>query len=375
MTSMMIVFLIAFLGYVLGNIRVAGVQLGASGVLLVALVFGQYGLQVPAAIRDLGLVCFVTAVGFVAGPVFFRNFKSEALSYIALGILIISAGAGVTILVMKLFHLPSYLAAGIFAGALTTTPGLAAAMEASKSNALVSVGYGIAYPFAVVCKVMFVQLVPKFLKADMNEEVEKLNRKGKIDDDQKNKDARKLKVVDPLGLTPFALAIIFGLLIASINLKLPGGAQFSLGTAGGPLLAGLVIGHFGRIGSYSLKIPAPTVGIMREFGMVLFLMGAGTNAGKGFVDVLMQYGWGLFLMGIAITLIPIVIGFIVAYKLFKMEMLNALGSICGGMTSTPALGALIKVAGTENVAVPYAATYPVALIMVVLAAQLIARML
>ena len=41
------------------------------------------------------------------------------------------------------------------------------------------------------------------------------------------------------------------------------------------------------------------------------------------------------------------------------------------MTSTPALGTLIHVAGTEDVASAYAATYPIALVAVVLVSQFI----
>ena len=64
-------------------------------------------------------------------------------------------------------------------------------------------------------------------------------------------------------------------------------------------------------------------------------------------------------------------GYLAASKIFKMGIFNLLGAICGGMTSTPALGTLIEVAGTDDVASAYAATYPVALAAVVLAAQFI----
>lgn len=102
---------------------------------------------------------------------------------------------------------------------------------------------------------------------------------------------------------------------------------------------------------------------------MLFLIGAGTNAGKGFIEVLGQYGIGLFLFGALLTITPLFFGYIIANKLLKLSMFNTLGSICGGMTSTPALGALISVAKTESVAVSYAATYPIALICVILASQ------
>ena len=69
------------------------------------------------------------------------------------------------------------------------------------------------------------------------------------------------------------------------------------------------------------------------------------------------------------TIAPMIIGFLMAKYLLKLPLFNNLGSITGGMTSTPALGTLIHVAGTEDVASAYAATYPIALISVVLVSQ------
>ena len=68
-----------------------------------------------------------------------------------------------------------------------------------------------------------------------------------------------------------------------------------------------------------------------------------------------------------------VIGYILATKLFSMDILNSLGAICGGMTSTPALAALIQTSGTTDVASTYATTYPIALINMVLVMQILAK--
>ena len=111
---------------------------------------------------------------------------------------------------------------------------------------------------------------------------------------------------------------------------------------------------------------------------MLFLLGAGVEGGVELVDQIKQSSDGAmiilygFVSGALMTIIPMIIGYVVARKLLKMSMLNALGSITGGMTSTPALGTLINVAGTDDVAAAYASTYPVALVLVVLASQLIA---
>ena len=111
-----------------------------------------------------------------------------------------------------------------------------------------------------------------------------------------------------------------------------------------------------------------TLNIFREFGLVLFLIGAGVSGGANFVKYFQPV---FFLYGVVITLVPMIVGFIAATKLMKLSLLNALGSITGGMTSTPALGTLIDISGTENVANAYAATYPIALISVVITSQLI----
>ena len=366
-SDIMVIFCIAALGYLLGSITIKGLSLGTSGILLVALVFGHFGLLVPKIVKDVGLISFVTAVGFIAGPGFFRNFKKQAISYVLLGIAIILVGALTCVGVISLAGIPVDLSVGMMAGALTSTPGLAAAIEATGSNAA-SVGYGIAYPFGVLGVVLFVQLIPKILKIDIEKEREKLSAPSV----EQNADApasKTYKSLDEFGLFAFAIAAILGVLIGKVEIPLPGGAVFSLGTSGGPLLTGLVMGHFAHIGPVAIDVPKKTLNVVREVGLALFLMGAGTDAGQGFIETLGEHGVALFLWGAVMTLLPMIIGYFLAVKVFKIDVLSSLGSICGGMTSTPALGTLMQVTKTEAVAVAYAATYPLALIMVVLCCQ------
>ncbi len=101
---------------------------------------------------------------------------------------------------------------------------------------------------------------------------------------------------------------------------------------------------------------------------MLFLIGAGVSGGAKFVEYFEPV---YFFYGAIMTILPMIIGFMVAKNILKLPLLNNLGSITGGMTSTPALGTLINLAGTEDIASAYAATYPIALIAVVLASQLI----
>ncbi len=382
------VFAIAAVGYVLGRITIKGVNLGTGGVFIIALVFGAlfyntlsgqlsvgdatYAKEALKIIDTLGLILFVTAVGFIAGPKFFGNLKKYFSSYIVLGVMIILSGAAACIgciLVGRNFtdldpkEFTSIIV-GLFAGALTSTPAFTAGKDAASGFSesfvdAVSTGYGISYLFGVVGVVLFIQLVPKMLKADMEKE-RKLISAG---DDDAKKTKENLINMDGFGIMPFALAAILGVLIGSFKVQ-----GFSLTTTGGCLLTALVFGHFGRIGKISIMPSVGTLKVFRELGLMLFLIGAGISGGSTFVKYFEPV---YFLYGIIITIVPMVLGFLFAKYVLKLNLLSNLGSITGGMTSTPALGTLINVSGTEDVASAYAATYPIALIAVVVSAQLI----
>ena len=373
MNSLLAVFLIAALGYFIGGIRIKGIELGTAGVLLVALVFGHFGVEIPSIIRNFGLALFVCSVGFIAGPKFFRDFKSNAASYILLGFLIILSGGICAVLVSLIGGIRPELSVGLLTGALTSTPGLAAAQEAAGELAdLATTGYAIAYPFGVIGVVLFVQLVPRILKVDMAEERAHFEaaHTAKI----KRYDGWLFKF-DQGGFFAFMIAVVLGILLGNVHVPLPGGASFSLGTTGGPLIMGLLFGHFAHVGHLDLTVPVEELKTFRELGLMLLLIGAGVSGGAGFVDTLRKEGVILFVYGAIMTLVPMFVGFFVAKKVLKLRLLNNLGSITGGMTSTPALGTLISVAKTDDVASAYAATYPIALVAVVLCAQFIVILL
>ncbi len=397
-----LIFIIVALGYLLGSITIKGVNLGTAGVFLVAILFGflctlDFG-NIPVlgafhvthessvvstmggSIQNLGLIMFVGSVGLIAGPNFFKNLKKNFKTYILLGaILILSSTAVAVVFTIATGYSPEFWA-GILSGALTTTPGFSAAQEAAKQQASefynqISLGHAIAYPFGVVGVVLFVQLLPKFLKANMDKERELL----KIGGEEEGKNYSGLFEVEPFGLVPVALTVVLGLVLGAIKIPLFAGSSFSLGTTGGVLIMGLILGHFGKIGKMSLQVPETTLKLLREFGLMLFLLGAGFEGGVNLVSEVSKQGGGLviwgFVGGALMTIAPMVVGFFIAKYLMKLPLLNSLGSITGGMTSTPALGTLINTAKTEDVASAYASTYPIALVLVVLACQLMITLL
>ena len=400
-TLLFVVFAVLMLGYALGRITVKGVSLGDAGVFIIALLVGALFFRVNelgmltfdfsaklydfssglSLIESLGLVLFVTSVGFIAGPKFFGNFKRNFKSYVLIGLVIILAGGLAAAGCIGLGKVLGYGASietqdgfvamivGLLSGSLTSTPAFSAAKATVDPSlqGLVSVGHGIAYIFGVIGVVLFVQLIPKLSKADMDAERAKLVVK---EAEEKKPYAKKLFDIDHMGIAAFSFAAIVGTLIGQIKIPLSSeglsGTCFSLTTTGGCLLVSLVVGHFGHFGRVNVMPSTSTLKLFRELGLVLFLVGAGIPGGAEFVE---NFDPMYFIYGIIMTVIPMVIGFLFAKYVLKLSLLNSLGSITGGMTSTPALGTLINVAKTEDVAAAYAATYPIALIAVVLVSQ------
>ncbi|MBE7021598.1 MAG: permease [Ruminococcaceae bacterium] len=384
------VFVIAAVGYALGRITIKGVSLGTAGVFIVALLFGcffypqmagelpNYTEKALKIVENLGLILFVTSVGFIAGPKFFSNMKKNFKSYVLLGLIIIIAGgisAAACIYLGRGLGEANHeeftaMIVGLLSGSLTSTPAFSAAKAtvAAEYEAAVTVGHGISYIFGVIGVVLFVQLIPKFLRADMQKERELLVQA--TDGATKKPYSGKLIHLDGFGFAAFSIAAIIGIFVGMIKIPLTSsglsGTTFSLTTTGGCLLVSLIFGHFSRVGRISLMPTEHTLKVFRELGLMLFLIGAGVAGGASFIEYFQVM---YFVYGIIMTIFPMIIGFIFAKYVMKLSLLNNLGSITGGMTSTPALGTLINVAETEDVASAYAATYPIALIAVVLVSQ------
>ena len=397
---LLVVFSVLFLGYALGRIKIKGISLGDAGVFLIALLAGAlfFGVneggalllnvesnydysQGLALIESFGLILFVTSVGYMTGPRFVQNLRRNFARYAPLGVLIPLMGGVIAVGCILLGEVVGYgstikeqdgfvaMIVGILSGALTSTPAFSAAKAtvAAEYMGLVSVGHGIAYIFGVVGKVLFIQLIPRIEKADMEKERALLLPVASADN---KKEERKLFSLDAAGLAPFALAAILGTVVGQIKVPLSqdgfSGTCFALTTTGGCLLVSLLFGHFGRIGKWNILPSTKTLKLLRELGLVLFLAGAGIPGGAEFVACFDPI---YFLYGAVMTVIPLILAYLFAKLVLKMGLLNNLGAITGAMTSTPALGTLISTAGTEDVATAYAATYPIALITVVLVSQ------
>lgn len=517
----LVLFSIIFFGIALGSIKVYGLNLGLSGVLFIALAAGHYGLTIPGGVGTLGLALFVYCVGLSAGNRFFSAIAKQGSRLAVMSVVIVGVAALFTCLCGIWFQIPAGISAGIFAGACTSTPALAAATESlpGAAGSGVSIGYGIAYPFGVVGVVLFVQLIPRLLHFDLNKEakimkakqevsiisllvkvtqpnligqniadcklldglhcmVTRVVRNGRLmpltpedtfQEDSKvlvvgnsdtmpldvaflgtvcdnpypmdsQKERRKLILTNktyagaklrdlktlrtdgiiisrisrlgftfvptgdtvlerndvltvvgtPENLTKYGekighrsqdmnqtdllslgFGLALGIILGQVSFSIGGGTGISLGIAGGPLIVALLLGHFGRLGPIVGYIPRPTRLLLQDLGLVFFLADAGIKGGADLVQTVAAHGTAVFVMGLVVTCTGMLAGYIVGMKIFKMNILECLGGICGGMTSTPALGAIASKTDSQAPVVSYATAYPVALILMTLIAKMI----
>ena len=369
MKELLIIFLIMVLGYALGHINFFGLKFGASAILIVALFFGHFGFEVPKFLASLGLVLFLAPIGLMAGPSFMANIKKNGLSFLAISFITVAIGGVLIVLVSKFFDIDLALSMGLATGAMTSTSMLGTVKSLTTSN-LPGVGYGIAYAFGVVGVVLIVQLIPRLLKVDVEEE----NKKLILPKDNANtvkKDFVNLIDFEKNGLFAIALASTLGILLGSIKIPI-GNVSLSLGAGGGSLIAGLVLGHYGRLGRINLVVSNDRLALVRDLGLAFFLLESGVSAGTGFVEVVSQYGIKLFFAGVILTLVPALISLFISYRVFKLPLFAALGATTGSMTSAPSLGALLQVTnGDDKVSSFYAATQPTATVMMVFLPQII----
>ena len=152
--------------------------------------------------------------------------------------------------------------------------------------------------------------------------------------------------------------ITIGALIGALVLKI-GGVPLTLSTAGGALVAGIVLGWLRSVRPAFGRIPSPTVWFMNNVGLNIFIAIVGISAGPGFVDGLKTQGVSLFLWGAVATTIPLVLGMVVGKFLFRFHDALLLGIVSGARTTTASLGLVCDQAKSQIPALGYTVTYAV----------------
>ncbi len=169
-------------GAALGQIRIFGVSLGVAGVLFAGLVLGHFkftfDVRVLEFVRDFGLVLFVYALGLQIGPGFFSSLRARGLvlNLLAVGSVLLSAGLAAGWILLGRVGAPAGV--GLFSGATTNTPSLAAAQQALKqlgapdtAAVMQGLGYAVAYPFGIVGTILAMVVVRFLFRIDVRREV------------------------------------------------------------------------------------------------------------------------------------------------------------------------------------------------------------
>jgi len=178
--------------------------------------------------------------------------------------------------------------------------------------------------------------------------------------------------VNATDLLTFSLGIIVGFLIGQISVSI-GGIGVGLGTSGGLLLMGLILGYVRSIHPTFGRVPPATLWVFKELGLLLFLAGVGISAGQGLIAALRSPGPIVFLCSFLIATLPVIVSFLFGLYILKMNPALLLGAVTGAVTCTPAMAAVSEDAKSSIPTVGYAGTYAFATILCAIAGSIMAR--
>ncbi len=534
-----LLFVVLAFGYLIGKTRVRGFELGSvTGVLFAGLVFGHLGFELAPEAQTFGFVLFIFSVGFQAGPGFFEVIRREGAKYFLLAIVVAATGFVLAAWFAGMLGFPIGTSAGLLAGAMTTTPTLAAAQDALQSGAValpdgmsaddavrnVTTAYAITYLFGLVGLILIIRTLPRLLGIDLpaearkiggeevpaapgdrisvrayrvereeivglpyreirlpaDAEIVRLRRGGELldvsgdtvleigdeisvvgklarfvegtqvvgpeltDPELLDLETESVQIVvtrrdavgatlgefdvaenygcflteivrqqTPLPIEPslelhrgdvlsvtgpsakldrlgerlghlerplaetdlltLALGIAAGIALGTFSVTIMG-VSVGLGTAGGLLTTGLVIGYLRSIRPTFGRIPGAARWVFMELGLQMFMAGVGVSAGSGIVESLTSVGPSLVLCGIVVTVAPVAAGWLVGSLVLRLNPAVLLGAITGAMTSGAALSIVNSAARSSVPALGYTGAYAFANVILTVAGTVIVRL-
>jgi putative transport protein len=171
-------------------------------------------------------------------------------------------------------------------------------------------------------------------------------------------------------MVTFAFGIAAGVLLGMFAINI-GGLSIGLGSAGGLLAAGLIIGFLRSVRPTFGRLPDATRWIFMEFGLLLFMTGVGLRAGGNIVETFVQAGPKLIIAGILVTVTPVMVGYMFGRKVLKINPVLLLGAITGAMTSGASLSIVTNAADSDTPALGYTGTYAFANVLLTVAGSII----
>ncbi|MDJ0717709.1 MAG: hypothetical protein QNJ54_26385 [Prochloraceae cyanobacterium] len=542
-----LLFLVIGLGYLVGQVKIRGFDVGSvAGVLLVGLILGQFDYEISPVIQSLGFTLFIASVGYQAGPKFFNVLFTQGLKYLILALVVSGTGFAVAAGISKVFGFAPGIPAGLLAGAMTSTPTLAAAQAAVQGGQVpipeglsvdevignINTGYAITYIFGLVGLILIIRFLPKLLGVNLAKEAahlesqsiepdEALNNKasrailtrayhitkedlterrlsklyervqgeitvvkikrenefipvtpdtvlrlgdrvtlvGHLDKMVKASDVlgpevpeddlldipsetaqivvHKLKPkglilsklaisenygcvlskikrlgvnipvntnikllngdvlwltgpgtnlerlgsrlgylerqVDETDLITMGLGIAIGGLLGTFAIKL-GVISLGLGSAGGLLSVGLIVGYLRSVHPTFGRVPTGVIWLFTELGLLIFMTGVGLKAGQTLLTTLQSIGPTLLLSGVLVTCFPVIVGYFFGLYVLKISPVLLMGGITGSMTSGGSLKIVTSEAKSSIPALGYTGAYAFANVLLTIAGSLIMRM-
>lgn len=365
---LMLMTTVILLGQLIGRLEFKHIKLGSSATLFVSLglsyLMNKYlgiATNVPGHIFTLSLIGFISTVGLMASSNIRSVLKQYGVRFVVLGFVITATGAAMTKFFMGALSGHSVSVIGTFVGALTSSPGLATALELAKSasvdrSALIGLGYSIAYLPGVLAVIFFPQIVGR--------RVNLATRAVKAD-------AETVVSAPKFSIVEYALVVFVGMILGSLKVQLSPTMTFSLGMTGGVLLSALALGNSKFISSMRFVFDPRQLGVIRDLSLNMFLAIVGLDYGYEAVLAIQQSGLALLGVGIATALSSVIVGYLVGRYLLKIDLYYLVGGVCGGMTSTPGLAAAIDTFNSDEVVSGYGATYPFALLFMIILTNLL----
>lgn len=395
-----LIFLSVISGLIIGMVEIKKIRLGNSGGLFTGLFIGWFVYKkyvlpystlentpsyvdrilvngmIPKELFLFTLICFIASVGLLASRDIGKVIKKYGLKFVLLGLSITFTGALICFAISYFNHEANvYALSGTYVGALTSSPGLAAALESvsglgKETEAMVGLGYAVGYIPGVIVVIFAMQIFPIIFKIDIENEKKLFNSEMR----EKDKDDVCSDTID-FGVLPFLFVCIVGFFLGQIKIYMGETIRyFSLGSTGGVLISGLVLGHVKNIGFMNFQMNPKVLGVIRELSLSIFLAIVGLRYGYSTVITIGGEGGQLLIAALTCSVLAILMGFLIGRYVFKINWIMLSGALCGGMTSTPGLGAAIDAADSDDVAAGYGASYPFALFGIIIFTILLDRL-
>jgi len=410
MNPFILMFATVVLGLLFGKIKFGKFSFGTSGALFVGLAVGYFiykyankiylaghtdaanytaaaaifvgngGKIINSYFFQASLIFFVAAVGLLAAKDIGYVIRKYGAKFIVLGILITFVGAGVTYACTAFTgDSNQYAIAGVYTGAMTSSPGLASALETANAHAeeyadeyadlsqdekevvikvlnldekykdlkvsdvqtlnsdekaayinqataQVGIGHAVGYPFGVIIVILAMNFLNVVFKFDVEEE----KRRYRIEmaaAEEANKKAGKEIPTTPFSMISFALVCIAGYLLGSIQIYMGPLGYVSLESTGGVLIGSLILGYIGKIGPFSFRMDSKILAIIRELGLAFFLAIVGLNYGYGAIAAVTGSGIQLAVVSLIVGFIACMVGFLVGRYGFKLNWVILSGAL------------------------------------------------